>query len=540
MAPRLGPPSRTSLFSLVIQPHETGSVGAGVRGGRPKVAIPPTSAHPATMKDLRLDLDRVALKLRRTRIVATVGPACLDPAILAKLAEHVDVFRLNFSHGNHEQHGASIALIRQACIQTGREIAILADLCGPKIRVGRFEKGFIELVTGTGVTVTTRAVQGSDGIIPSEYQGLIADARVNGRILLDDGKLELRILSITGADLACEVIHGGRLSDRKGMNLPDLAVSAPAVTAKDIADARFAAAAGVDWLALSFVRDGDDIRGLRQLLAAEGYHLPIVAKIERPEALTHIGDILQACDALMVARGDLGVEVPAEEVPLIQTELIRLGILTNRPVIVATQMLESMMTSPRPTRAEVTDVSAAARAGADAVMLSGETASGQYPVLAVQTMDRVLRMVEGHQWRYNQFGRLVGEAQAVLDGARPDDLLSEALSRAVAQLSRDLNVRAIVVPTDTGRTAQLVSAERPAAPIVALCPDGAMARRLKLNWGVLPEVVGPMADREAVPGIACGHACRLGFAQSGEFLLLVWNPTAAGRMLAPTVTILRA
>ncbi len=492
------------------------------------------------MTHLRLDLDRVALKLRRTRIVATVGPASLQPGVLARLAEHVDVFRLNFSHGSHEQHGAAIAAIRAVAADTGREIAILADLCGPKIRVGRFEGGGIELVPGTQVTVTVRPEQGRAGLIPSEYKGLIADARVGARVLLDDGKLEMRILTVAADELTCDVVHGGRLTDRKGMNLPDLQVSAPAVTEKDIADARFAVRAGVDWLALSFVRDGDDVRGLRQLLAGEGFNVPIVAKIERPEALTHIGDILAAADALMVARGDLGVEVPAEEVPLIQQELIRLGIAFNKPVIVATQMLESMISHPRPTRAEVTDVSAAARAGADAVMLSGETASGLHPVAAVQTMDRVLRMVEGHQWRYNQFGRLVGEAPAVFDVAHSDDVLSEALSRAVAQLSRDLKVRAIVVPTDTGRTAQMVSAERPAAPIIALCADSRLARKLKLYWGVLPEIVGPLGDRALVPGVAVAHACRLGYANPGDFLLLVWNPTAAGRLVAPTVTILRA
>ncbi|MBM4342376.1 MAG: pyruvate kinase [Deltaproteobacteria bacterium] len=492
------------------------------------------------MTHLRLDLDRVALKLRRTRIVATVGPASLQPGVLAKLAEHVDVYRLNFSHGSHDQHGAAIAAIRSAAAEAHREIAILADLCGPKIRVGRFEGGGIELESGAQQTVTVRPELGRPGLIPSEYKGLIGDARVGARILLDDGKLEMRILAVAADELTCEVVHGGRLTDRKGMNLPDLQVSAPAVTEKDIADARFAVRAGVDWLALSFVRDGDDVRGLRQLLAAEGFQVPIVAKIERPEALTHIGDILAAADALMVARGDLGVEVPAEEVPLIQQELIRLGIAANTPVIVATQMLESMITHPRPTRAEVTDVSAAARAGADAVMLSGETASGQYPVAAVQTMDRVLRMVEGHQWRYNQFGRLVGDGPAILDVSRPDDVLSEALSRAVAQLSRDLKVRAIVVPTDTGRTAQMVSAERPAAPILALCAEPNLARRLKLHWGVLPEVVGPIGDRASVPAVAVAHATRMGYAGPGDYLLLVWNPTAAGRLLAPTVTILRA
>lgn len=492
------------------------------------------------MPHLHIDIDAVALKLRRTRIVATVGPACSDPAILARLAEHVDVFRLNFSHGSHEQHGASVAAIRAAADAAGRQIAILADLCGPKIRVGRFADGAIQLRDGETVTVTTRAVQGSDGLIPSEYHGIIQDARVGARVLLDDGKLEMRITAIGSDELQCQVVHGGRLSDRKGINLPDLAVSAPAVTEKDIADARFAAAAGVDWLALSFVRDGDDIRGLRALLAGEGFHVPIVAKIERPEALAHIGDILQATDALMVARGDLGVEVPAEEVPLIQQELIRLGITANKPVIVATQMLESMMQTPRPTRAEVTDVSAAARAGADAVMLSGETASGLFPVEAVQTMDRVLRRVEGHQWRHSQFGRIVDELQIPMAATEAPDAMAEALARAVALLSRQLRVRAIVVPTESGRTAQMVSAERPAAPVIALCGTAKLARRLKLPWGLLPVTETAMGDGSGMPQLAIQHATRLGFAERGDHLLLVWNPTHSTAQAAPTVTILRA
>ena len=492
------------------------------------------------MNPLRIDLDRVALKLRRTRIVATVGPACSDPTVLRQLADYVDVFRLNFSHGSHAQHGAAIAAIRAVAVAAGREIAILGDLCGPKIRVGRFTGGGIDLVDGSTVTGTVRPVAGEPGLIPSEYQALVTDARVGARVLLDDGKLELKITAIVGPDLTCTVVHGGRLTDRKGMNLPDLLVSAPAVTEKDIADAHFAVRAGVDFVALSFVRDGDDIRGLRKLLNADGFNVPIVAKIERPEALNNIADIIAAADALMVARGDLGVEVPAEEVPLIQQELIRLGITTNTPVIVATQMLESMITAPRPTRAEVTDVSAAARAGADAVMLSGETASGQFPLLAVQTMDRVLRMVEGHQWHHNQFGRIVETQPAVIDLSNAGQALSEALSRAVAMLSRDLHVRAIIVPTDSGRTAQMVSAERPAAPVVALCPNAALARRLKLNWGLLPHVVGAMPDRAAIPTLARDYAAQLGFAARGDFVLLVWNPAQLGATTAPTVTILQA
>jgi|JI10StandDraft_1071094.scaffolds.fasta_scaffold102653_2 pyruvate kinase len=491
------------------------------------------------MPSLSLDLTRVALKYRRTRVIATVGPASSSAEVLLALAQQVDVFRLNFSHGSRAGHAEVFHRIRAAAEAVGRPVGVLADLSGPKIRVGRFPEGGIDLVAGASVVVTVADVVGGPGLIVSEYRDFARDVGPGSRVLLDDGKLELRVVSVAGDEVHCEVVQGGRLSDKKGMNLPGTVLSTPALTEKDRGDALFAAELGVDFVALSFVRRAQDVLDLRQVLAEAGYQTPIIAKIEKPEALEEIGAILEATDGIMIARGDLGVEMPAEEVPLIQAELIRLAVEANRPVIVATQMLESMTESARPTRAEVTDVAGAAIAGADAVMLSGETATGRHPVEAVATMDRILRQVEGHQWRVGQFGQVLVHSHSPEDEATPELRMVEALSRAVASLSRDLSVRAIFTPTASGRTARMVAAERPAAPVVALTPDPATARRLMLCWGVLPVAVDDLAQGLLAPE-ARRIAAELGLAKPGEFLLLVYNPTAEPGSEAPTVTVLQA
>lgn len=491
------------------------------------------------MSTLSVDRTRVALKYRRTRIIATVGPASSSTEVLRALAEQVDVFRLNFSHGSREGHAEVYHRIRAAAVAVGRPVGVLADLSGPKIRVGRFPGGGIDLEVGAEVVVTVADATGGPGLIVSEYRDFARDVRPGSRVLLDDGKLELTVRSVHGDDVRCQVVQGGRLTDKKGMNLPGTALSTPALTEKDRADALFAAALGVDFVALSFVRQAADVHDLRALLAEAGHSTPIIAKIEKPEALQCIGTILQSTDGIMIARGDLGVELPAEEVPLIQAELIRLAVEANRPVIVATQMLESMTESARPTRAEVTDVAGAAIAGADAVMLSGETATGRHPVEAVATMDRILRLVEGHQWRNGQFGRLLTHFQAPEDQPTAELRMVEALSRAVASLSRDLSVRAIFAPTASGRTARMVSAERPASPVVALTPDPVIARRLMLCWGVLPVEVPDLEHGHLAPH-ARRIAAALELAQPGDFLLLVYNPTAEPGSEAPTVTVLQA
>src|SRR6185295_12888639 len=300
-----------------------------------------------------------------------VGPASSTVEALVGLIEAgVDVFRLNFSHGTHESHGKVFEAIRAASARAKKQVAVLGDLCGPKIRVGTFEGGGIDLAWGGEVVVTVREVEGKPGLIPSEYRALAADVVPGDRVLLDDGKMQLQVKAVEGTEIRCEVLAGGRLTDRKGMNLPGVRVSAPALTEKDKADAAFAVKLGVDYLALSFVRAPTDVADLKALLRDLRAETPVIAKIEKPEALDTIGGILEVADAIMVARGDLGVEMAEEEVPLIQ------------------QMLESMIESARPTRAEVTDVAAAALSRVDAVMLSAETASGKHPREAVATMDR--------------------------------------------------------------------------------------------------------------------------------------------------------
>lgn len=472
------------------------------------------------------------LKRRRTRIVATLGPASTAPDILdALLRQGVDVFRLNFSHGSHDGHAATFRAIKDAAARTGTDPAVLADLCGPKIRAGRFADGAIELVAGTEVTITTRDVLGGDGLIPSAYAGIVDDVKPGVRVLLDDGKLELEVLAVDGTEIRCRVRHGGVLKDRKGINLPDSAVSAPSLTEQDAADARFAMQLGVDWLALSFVRHARDIDALRALVKDCGADVGIVAKIEKPEALRDFDGILDACDAIMVARGDLGVELLPEQVPVAQDLLVRGARARHRPVIVATQMLESMIVDARPTRAEVSDVAHAVMSGADAVMLSAETASGAHPVAAVAMMDRIARQAEGWLWAQGAFGTIVHDAQ--------ESGVAGALATATAQLSRDLGIRAIAVVSRTGLSAQVMSAARPAAPIVALSPDPAICRRLRLSWGLVPVTVSAEALADT-PAAAVRAAMDLELCPAGERLLLVQGFQADPAASQPSVTVLTA
>ena len=442
------------------------------------------------MRPLALDLSRTALIHRRTKIVATLGPASSTPERLDQLMEAgVNVFRMNLSHGSHEAHAEVYHLVRQISEKKGKHIAILADLCGPKIRVGRFAEGGINLENESQVVVTVREVEGSEGLIPSEYKELAQDVRVGSVLLLDDGKMSLRVEAVEGTEIRCTVLRGGRLTNRKGLNLPNTPLSTPALTPKDKEDAIFAAKLGVDYFALSFVRRVEDILDLKALLKEQGCDTPIIAKIEKPEALEILGEILEESAGIMIARGDLGVEMPAEEVPLLQQGMIRLAIEANRQVIVATQMMESMITNQRPTRAEVTDVAAAAMIGADAVMRSGETAVGSFPVETVETMDRVLRLVEGYQWQQSQFGEIVKHTMPATAQKNHALQMSEALARGAAQLSRELSVRAIVVPSPTGQTAQMIACERPASPILAAAWEETICRRLALSWGIHPLLI---------------------------------------------------
>jgi len=324
------------------------------------------------------------LKHRRTKIVATLGPRTRDPASIRALLEAgVDVFRLNMSHGTQDEHAEAIVHIRRHAAELGLHAGILADLCGPKIRTGRFEASPLTLAAGAEITVTTRDVVGNATLIPSQYAQLAHDVRPGDRVLLNDGAVELKVRAIDGSEVHCVVVSGGPIGNHKGINLPGVRVSAPSMTDKDVADAAFALAQGVDFLALSFVRERADVDSLRAIVERHEHRPAIIAKIEKPEALENSLAILEAADAIMVARGDLGVEMPAERVPAIQKRIVGLCRKKGKPVIVATQMLESMIASPVPTRAEASDVATAIYDGADAVMLSAESAAGQYPIEAV-------------------------------------------------------------------------------------------------------------------------------------------------------------
>ncbi|MGZ4690809.1 MAG: pyruvate kinase [Acidimicrobiia bacterium] len=450
---------------------------------------------------------------RRTKIVATLGPASESELVIETLVEAgADVFRMNMSHGEHDWHRGIYENVRRVAARRQAPVAVLADLCGPKIRVGRFAKGGIDLVEGQRITVTTRDVMGAPGLVPSQYEGFARDVQVGCRVLLADGLYELRVDGIDASEVGCTVVRGGRLTDRKGINLPDVEVSAPCLTPKDRADVELALDLGVDLLALSFVRRASDVEELQELLRAGRHSARVIAKIEKPEALANIEEILDVADGIMVARGDLGVELPVERVPVAQRDLIAKARRRRKPSIVATQMLESMIEHSVPTRAEVSDVATAVFSGADAIMLSAETAVGSYPGAAVTMMDRVARQAEADQFFAGRF------ASAQPDGEELDT--REAVARAIAQLSRDLMVRAIVVFSAGGATAEVVAGLRPAAPILAITTDDAVWRQMNLLWGVVPLLVDPCrADDQHET--ARQIATELGLAAAGQHLLVL-------------------
>jgi len=480
-----------------------------------------------------IDTDIAGLIYRRTKIVATIGPASWDElSIRLMIKAGANVFRLNMSHGDHQSHTTSYQRIRAIAEDMHHSIAILADLCGPKIRVGLFPDGPILLNRDDEVVITTRSVAGSAGLIPSQYESLHEEVAPGDRILLADGMIELKPTRIQGQDIHCTVIQGGELSDHKGINLPDTDLSTPALTDKDRVDAHFALKLGVDFLALSFVRSAEDVNDLRSLITADGYDAAIIAKIERPEALQTIDAILDSADAIMVARGDLGVELPAEQVPMIQQQLIDLARKASKPVIVATQMLESMIEHAQPTRAEVADVSHAVSAGVDAIMLSAETASGAHPVLAVSLMDRIARHTESYQWHAGVLGSF-GMTQT----SNPPLSQANALARATTELSQDLLVHAIVVISATGNSTRAVSSARPSSPIVALTSNMSTYRRMSLTWGVLPILTEDENSKE-IAKLAPQLVQKYGMATKGDHILLVRGFHPDPEKSAPSITIL--
>lgn len=419
---------------------------------------------------------------RKTRIIATLGPATSDLDVISKLLlAGVNVVRLNMSHGSHEHHQQSFKLVKKAAARLKVQVAIFCDLCGPKIRVGLLKNGEMTLKSRSKVTLTTRKVSGEDGMIPCQYSLLHKDVKPGDKILLDDGKMELKVLEISARNINCRVIYGGVLKDKKGINLPDTQISSSALTANDKKDVRFAQQIGADFVALSFVRSANDIIKLKRYMKQQGTVLPVISKIEKPEALDNFDEILKESYAIMVARGDLGIEIDAARVPMVQQDLINRSRSACRPVIVATHMMESMITSSRPTRAEVGDVSNAALNGADAVMLSGETSVGQYPVQAVRQMDHILHEMESWKQSNTQISDTV-DMRVTCSPKR-------ALTHAAVGIAKDLELLGLFVPTTSGATAAVVAAFRPMAPIIGICMDDKTARILMLHWGVMPLVL---------------------------------------------------
>jgi pyruvate kinase len=447
--------------------------------------------------------------MRRTKIVATIGPATESPAVLRQLiAAGATTLRLNFSHGEHEEHAHRIATIRQVAHEMGAHIGILQDLQGPKIRLGRFEAGPITLAQGDAFTLTSRPVSCNQSVATVTYDRLAEEVQAGSRILLDDGRVEMVVERVDGPDqsLHCRVTVGGVLSNNKGVNFPDVQLSIRALTQKDRRDLAFGLQHGVDWVALSFVRNPSDLQEIRELIRSHGSSTPVVAKIEKFEAIDAIDAILPLCDGVMVARGDLGVEMPAEEVPLIQKELIRKANSLGIPIITATQMLDSMASCPRPTRAEVSDVANAILDGTDAVMLSNETAVGDYPVEAVETMARVARRIERDY------------PQRVLD-SHMATTIPNAISQAVSSIAGQLNAAAILPLTKTGSTARNVSKFRPSTPILAITHEVRVARQLQLVWGVNPLLISEQATTSSTFSLAMGLAQQQGLLSEGDLVV---------------------
>jgi pyruvate kinase len=428
---------------------------------------------------------------RRTKIVATVGPACESEAMLLALMEAgADVFRLNFSHGDQAGKAILIQRLRELSRRRQQAVAILADLQGPKIRAGSMRGGQMPLTAGQEVVITTREVLGENGVIPTTYRNLPGDVKAGDPILLDDGLLELLVLAVDQEEVRCRVQVGGLLKDRKGINLPGAKVSIPAMTEKDLDDLRFCMTQEIDYVALSFVRQAADVLELKEILYQGKSDLRVIAKIEKPQAIDDFAAILEASDGIMVARGDLGVEMSPEKVPLIQKRIIRKCNEAGKPVITATQMLESMIQNPRPTRAETSDVANAILDGTDAIMLSGETAAGKYPVEAVSLMVRVASDVEQDPVLKEKGFHPIRE---VLGYRR----LPEAIGQAACRLAENVGAAAILAFTQTGSTAALVAKYRPDLPIFAITPSQSARRRLTLYAGVRSIRVDIEGDTES-------------------------------------------
>lgn len=468
-------------------------------------------------KYLHKEMDKkagVAHVNHRTKIVATVGPACDSYDKLLELVQAgVNVFRLNFSHGSHEDKQTIIDHIRNINKTEPYNIAILADLQGPKLRVGEIENNALEVKVGDVLTFTNEKCVGTLEKIYVSYPNLGGDVVVGNIILIDDGKLEVKVISIEeNGDVKVVVTLGGILSSKKGINLPDTKISLPALTEKDLIDLAFIIEQACDWVALSFVRSVDDIVYLRRLLNEKNSKTKIIAKIEKPEALVNIRDIIVESDGIMVARGDLGVELPVEKIPLIQKELIRKCIHRAKPVIVATQMMESMIDRVKPNRSEITDVANAVLEGADAVMLSGETATGQHPALVVQTMRKIIAEVERKEYRYNRGEDLRPQPHS-------PSFHSDAICYSACKIANDVEANALIGMTQSGYTAFMLSSYRPSSPLYIFTKEKSLVNQLSLSWGVRAFYYGEEESLDEIISDQINILKERGFLEAGQVVV---------------------
>ncbi|MCY0870375.1 MAG: pyruvate kinase [Firmicutes bacterium] len=450
--------------------------------------------------------------MRNTKIVCTMGPACTDPDTLRRIIRAgMNVARLNFSHGTHDDHREVIARVREAARLEHTVIGIMLDIKGPKIRTGLIADGEVELRDGDHITLTTQDVVGTRERISISYDGLPQDVRVGSVIRIDDGLIGLRVVKTGITEIECVITNGGLLKNRKGINAPGVVLRLPGVTDKDIEDIHFGIDQGVDMIAASFVRKASDVHEIRRLLESRGVRADIISKIEAQEALDALDEIVAASDGIMVARGDLGVEIPTEEVPIVQKRLIEKCNRAGKPVITATQMLDSMQRNPRPTRAEATDVANAIFDGTDAIMLSGETAAGKFPVESVETMAQIAVRAERALLTREVRGRHLDQVEVTQ---------TDAISRAVRDIASELSAAAVITSTESGFTARMVSKHRPECPIIAVTPHETTARRLTLLCGVQPVLVRKIGATDEMLSVAVEGALSTGMVRSGDLVVI--------------------
>lgn len=454
------------------------------------------------------------LNLRKTKIVCTIGPSSQNEEILKELILNgLNVARLNFSHGTHEEHKLKIDTIKKVRAELNSITAIMLDTKGPEIRIKDFENDQIELVKGQEFYLTTRDVQGNENIVSVTYGNLAKDIKTKDTILIDDGLISMEVIEvIDGTDLKCIVNNGGTLRNKKGINIPNVTINLPALTDKDISDIKFGIREGIDYIAASFIRKADDVIHIREILEEENAdNIMIISKIENRQGVENIDEIIKVSDGIMVARGDLGVEIPAEEVPLVQKSIIKKCNEAGKPVITATQMLDSMIRNPRPTRAEVSDVATAIFEGTDAIMLSGETASGSYPIEAVKTMVNIALIIE----KSLDYEKILKSKSLGLNCG-----IADSISYATCKSSLDLKASAIISATSSGYTAAAVSKFRPAAPIIAATQSHKVMRKLALYWGVYPIKIEELRSTDDIFDRSVKEALKLGYLKNGELTII--------------------